>query len=270
MLWGAEIALSMVAAYRIVHIDGRMGGGKTSLAFRLAYELLGGRYGYRYLLSNCPSVWCDKVSDVVLRQNEAGDAQYLDAIVLLDEGGQFIQSSRDAQDYTAYLRKMNVLLLIPSYEPPPRRLKTLRIAREFNLMRFGLPVWVYRYFLSDGPDREVGRFYWYDPGEIYGVFDSVTAPATSGGLAEMLADLKAELSARWEMLEDGQQYKPGQRTWLGAVTAERAKRSIEASRGVVGLETLEQAGTSVVFERAAGELAAAVENWQAVRRPGRG
>ena len=73
MLLNAQLAMGYLRLYRVAFIEGRYGGGKTSLAFRMAHDLL--RSGqYRYLLSNVKSVWTDALDTVVPR-----DGYFLDA-----------------------------------------------------------------------------------------------------------------------------------------------------------------------------------------------
>jgi len=273
MLMGAELFLQMVAAYRIVHIDGRLGSGKTLFAHELAYSVLTDRrWGYRYLLSNCPSVWRDNPSDVVLRGNEHGELQYIDAVMLLDEGGQFIRSSGEADSYTAYLRKLNLMLLIPSYEAPARKLKTLRVVMAFNLLRLGLPVWIFDYYLVDDRKKDQGKVVLFDPAECYGIYDSISAPGSAGGLDDLLADLQAGVIARWELDEDGRQYKLGERKWFDNAAIDERVRDKSAIRTSVATVASGSQIETVGIERAVDGMAEAAEKleaWAAISRRSR-
>jgi hypothetical protein len=175
--------------YRVLTIDGRYGGGKTALAFRAAYELCT-NYGYRYILSNCRSVWTDSPSSVQLRNNAAGKPQYLDAVIILDEGGLFLKLSRDTDDYLAFLRKANVVLILPSVSEVARSLRSLTIQRVFNGQTLGLPAWVYTFLVSKGHIREKTSLVWWRPSEIFGIYDTDASPTDDGGLGDFLVDWK--------------------------------------------------------------------------------
>lgn len=176
MLLGAESTLGYLQTYRIVHVGGRYGGGKTALAFKLAGELLDRGFS-RYLVSNVRSVWEDTPADVVLR-----DGSYADAVVVLDEGGLFLKSSFDAEKFLAFLRKLNIVLIIPSVLPPSSRVRMLSIQRTMNLQTVGLPLWLYTTTLYYGHVKENSKFWWWRPSEIYGIYDTLGFPSDDAGL----------------------------------------------------------------------------------------
>ena len=186
-LWAGGQALAYCKLYRVVWMGGRYGGGKTALAFRLAHDLLK-NHGYRYLLSNVKSVWTDDPKKIVLR-----DGQYADAVVILDEGGLFLKSSKDAETFLAFLRKLNVVILIPSVTPPTLKVRSFTIQRVYNLYSYGLPAWVYRWTLSSGHIKETGLFYWVSPPEIFGVYDTLGTPSDDGGLEDIFNDWTVKL-----------------------------------------------------------------------------
>lgn len=159
--------IGMVKMFRMVWIGGRYGGGKTSLAMRIAYELLESGF-CRYMLFNNGCVWKNEPQDVKLINKRA------DAVIVLDEGGLFIRDSRDAEVFQAALRKINVIVILASVAPPATRMKVLRCQRVMNLGAFGFPVWVYQYDLSYMAQKEKGTFFWYKPSEIFGIYDTVS------------------------------------------------------------------------------------------------
>jgi hypothetical protein len=162
--------LHYIKMYRVAHIDGRYGGGKTSFAFRCAYELLT-RGGYRYLFSNVASVWNDNPDEIVMR-----DGRYVDAVVVLDEGGLFLKTGRDVEKFLVFLRKLNITLLLPSVQRPASALCRLQVQRMSNLNVLGLPLWSYVGRLSSGDQNERSNFYWRNPKEIYGIYDTLGVP----------------------------------------------------------------------------------------------
>ncbi len=170
MLINGSPLIHMLNQFRVIWFQGSYGGGKTLLAYELAYELYQtGRY--RYILGNSNSVWTDSPPDVELR-----DGSFVDAIVILDEGGLFMKVSSDADAFMLGLRKLNITLLVPSVTPPSTRIKFLRIQRIINGMSFGLPFWLYQYQLSLGFEKERAYVGIWKPQEIYGIYDTIDYP----------------------------------------------------------------------------------------------
>jgi hypothetical protein len=180
--------LSLVRTERVCYFGGRTGSGKTALAFRVAYELV--RTGFsRYLLTNVPCVWADSPCDVVVR-----DGQYLDVCIVLDEAGQFLRMGRDAEAFISAMRKLNVVLLLPSHRPVPRSCDQLRVRMVFDFTLVGLPVWLYavRYRLERGADKYY--LWWVRPSEIFGVYDTQYFATGDAGLSDWMVEKKAGLA----------------------------------------------------------------------------
>jgi hypothetical protein len=151
-LVNAATFIGYCSTFRVVHIGGRYGGGKTSLAWRLAYELVDKGLA-RYVISNVKSVWSDDPAKITLRQGV-----YVDAVVILDEGGIFLKTGYDADKFLAFLRKLNITLLIPSVLPPATKARFLSVQRVWNAGVLGLPLWWYRVDLIYGTTREKDYF----------------------------------------------------------------------------------------------------------------
>lgn len=180
--------MHLIETRRTVWIEGNFGSYKTSLAFRLAYELLKSGKA-RYLLTNVKSVWADDPTSIVPRKDEKGIPRFLDAVIIMDEGGLFISDSQAAREFTSFMRKINVFLIIPSFEEPASRLTKLRIARTHNLGAFGLPVLVYRTELrSSGTRRQHEYFYWRRPSEIFGIYDTEDMPTDDHLISDFLLE----------------------------------------------------------------------------------
>lgn len=177
-LFNASTMMGYVRTYRVVWINGRYGGGKTSLAFRIAHELVE-KSGYRYIISNVKSVWNENPADVVLRAGK-----WVDAVIVLDEAGLFLENSFDAKKFLAFLRKLNIILIAPSVMPPSTKMRFLSIQRTMNLNLLGLPAWMYTTNLTYGNIRENGWFVWWHPSEIYGVYDTNGFPDDDAGVGE--------------------------------------------------------------------------------------
>lgn len=194
-IFGGESFFGLLETFRVLTFDGRYGGGKTSLAFYCAeYLLKTGRF--RYLLSNTPSVWTDNPNDVVLRPDEEGQPTFLDAVIILDETGLFLSMSVESKQFLAFLRKGNVVLLCPSVEDVARNLKSVTVQRLMNLQIVGLPAWVYSYKVRRGMQKDVAKFVWWHPEEIFGIYDSGAFPVDDNGLGDLLMDWKELMASR--------------------------------------------------------------------------
>lgn len=170
MLVNGTPIIAMLNQFRIAWCRGFYGQGKTLIAYELAYELYKtGRY--RYILGNSNSVWTDSPESVVLREGA-----FVDAVVILDEGGLFMRMSRDAEKFMIGLRKLNITLLIPSVQPPATRVKFLQIQRYFNMGVLGFPLWIYDFMLNMGTEKEKAKFGIWKPQNIYGVYDTLDYP----------------------------------------------------------------------------------------------
>lgn len=181
LLYSDEI-IGLTNSYRVIWIDGRYGGGKTSLAHMLAYELLkSGKY--KYLVSNVNSVWRDKREDI-----KPDADKRLNCVVILDEGGLFIDDPRKAQRFKTALRKLNVVVITPSVEPPSSRMKFITVQRELSFEFVGLPAYLYRWSLKKGMVTEKGRFAWWKPAGIFGIYDTSQNPMSDSGIAGFLIE----------------------------------------------------------------------------------
>ncbi|MEA4910184.1 MAG: hypothetical protein VB089_21360 [Anaerolineaceae bacterium] len=124
------------------------------------------------------------------------DKGLMDTVVVLDEAGLFLKSSQDAEEYQAALRKMNVVILLPSVQPPTSRLKFLTVYRAFNLETLGIPGWLYKYHLKVGYEHESDWFLWWNPSEIYGIYSTEDFPSDDEGIGTWIAGQKDELQRR--------------------------------------------------------------------------
>lgn len=177
-LINADTLIANVKSFRTLWIQGRPGSFKTSLAFRIAYELL--RSGFsRYLISNVRSPWRDNLNKVELREGK-----YADCVCVIDEGGLFLKTGHDAETLLAFTRKLNIVLLVPSYTPPTGRLRPLTVMRTMGLGTIGLPAQVYNASLNYGQLKETSRFIWRNPSEIFGLYDTDAMASDDGGIQD--------------------------------------------------------------------------------------
>lgn len=178
---GMENFALAVRNYRVVWIAGRYGGGKTALAFRLAHELMQ-RFDFRYVLSNVRSVWNTNPDKVLLRNGYS-----VDAVMVLDEGGMFLDSPQMAKEWLAYLRKLNIVLIVPSVIAPSLLMRRCTVQRTGNLQMFGIPAWRFEWALSNGLVQQKSSFWWYGFSEIFGIYDTLGMPSEAGDLLQYVA-----------------------------------------------------------------------------------
>lgn len=178
----------MVYNYRIVWLSGRFGGGKTLLAFVIAYLLLN-KYGLRYLFSNCLSVWNDDPNTMKLREG-----RLCDAALVLDEAGEFLESPSDVKSWVSFFRKTNLILLLPSVRPPHHSVRFLTVQRILNLKVIGLPIWIYRWDLDSGANTEYGYFTLLFPERMFGVYDTDGFPEDADILLQKVKTWKTQAS----------------------------------------------------------------------------
>jgi hypothetical protein len=201
-LLGASNFLHQLVGDRSVWIKGGLGTYKTSLAYMLAYTLRTSsefsRYGYRHIVSNIPDVWSDPLEKVEVRYKQALRSDrlqpYADTIAILDEGGLFIRYQEDVDALFSFLRKLNLLMIVPSKKEPHRTIKALRVYKKMDLHNFGLDAVLYGW-LSKGDEEDLrGEFLWWGVSEIFGIFDTDYAPVDSEGIDTWMVNLKNELT----------------------------------------------------------------------------
>lgn len=178
--------MTAVRQFRLLYIDGRYGGGKTALAFRIGYELVM-TYKYRYLLSNTLSVFNDDPAKVYLREGVEANA-----VLVLDEGGEFLSKRSEVEQWLSYNRKIDTIMLIPSFLPPSRDVRILTVQRIFNANILGIPAWFYRWEIDKGSVTDGGVFCWWRPFEIFGVYDTRGMPSDANKLLEKVKSWVAQ------------------------------------------------------------------------------
>lgn len=175
--------------YRVLWLDGRYGGGKTLLAYYLAMALVEKGYA-KYIISNVQSVWNDGINKVM---ENVRSGQYLDAVLILDEGGIFLENQGQAKAFNAFLRKYNIILLLPSVQPPAAVLQRFACFREVEWTALGLPMWQYKAALRTGQssgraDRDVFRFWLTNPANMFGIYDTEALPLDANAIENMMKE----------------------------------------------------------------------------------
>jgi len=170
--------MGIISSYRMLWIGGRFGGHKTSLAYMIARGYL--EQGYR-LITNNRSVWADTMENVDF--NERGQ---LKTVVILDEGGLFFKNSRQIEAVASYARKMDCIYLFPSFYPVARVAQVLTAYAMFNLNSAGIPAYFYKWRVKLGAFQDSGTFVWWNPSEIYGIYDTLDPGDTGTTIVEWL------------------------------------------------------------------------------------
>lgn len=167
--------LKLLLGFRIATIGGRFGGGKTLLATWLAYWLKENKYVDK-IVSNVP---------VLFNDDDGGNLRR--SAILLDESWTYIQTRNDILAYSAYLRKIDSYLLLPSVFDIHYRLSFFRAERQINFQSFGIPVWLYSWTLRKGSgSKDKGSFLLVNPQVMFGTYDTFAIPFDDGGISKRL------------------------------------------------------------------------------------
>jgi hypothetical protein len=188
-----SITYGYIRTFRLIYIGGRYGGYKTALSMLIGYKLWSDGY-VKYFYSNIRCVWNDDIELLPDLPNPLD----INAVVVFDEAGQFFERRRDVKNLIAFLRKMKLILLLPSVEPPSFRVTRLSIEPMYIFTSIGLPLVVYRTTLkgSRRSDDRVSWFAWWQPRSTFGVYDTEDAPIDGKGLEYALVELKDKLATR--------------------------------------------------------------------------
>lgn len=243
MLINAEPFLYHLRQFRTLWIEGAYGSYKTAFAFRCAYELLS-TYGYKYLLTNTPSVWSDNPDEVNLDANNE-----LRTVVILDEAGEFLNLKRETTSFVTFMRKMDTILIMPSISEVAIRLRKFRCSCIFRGISYGLPMAIFAWRLRVAEDYRRGYVIWWRTNEIYNIYNTQDPPSDDGGLSGYFDRQLLEFSRRY-----GREYrKPG-----------RGVLQVEEGGGQSGDET------SDTLSESASAILEASENFISFRRAKKG
>lgn len=167
--------LRQVRVQRFCWIRGFYGGGKTTLALSIADGLI--KQGkQRYIATNVP-LNVDIEPEITTRESDV--VQLRDAILLMDEAGQYLDWGADAKNlkkWFQFLRKRNQVVLMPSVIPPIKYASQFTAQRLFNGLMMGVPVWVYRWRLNVYDIKDKGLYAWWNPASIFGLVDTDYEP----------------------------------------------------------------------------------------------
>lgn len=242
--WGFDDVISILRGQRFCWFSGRTSIGKTSLAFRVAYEFCT-KYGYKHILTNIYSPWADNLDDVNLY-----DDNMLHSIIILDEGGLYLKGFRDVETFLAFLAKLDIIILCPSHVEPAAALQKFEVFGSWKPSMMGLPGTIYNWRLRYGMAKDHGWCWWSNPSEVWGVYDRQDVPVDDGGIEEWLSKQIDEVGKR-----------KGRRNF-----SERRKIKLElSSMGEVGGSSWSTEAIEAAVER----FSAAAENLETISLPRR-
>jgi len=157
--------VALASSFRVVWIRGRYGGGKTSFGVWLTLELLKRRYA-RHVVSNIELT--HPALELVRTTNEkkllkelvelyeyaatvddvsAITSELVDCVMLLDESWRILSEdmpSGPRKTLTAYLRKLNQYLILPSVMSVHKALTNFSVERVWDgRQALGIPLWWY-------------------------------------------------------------------------------------------------------------------------------
>lgn len=166
-------------AFRLLHLGGRLGSGKTLLAIALAKWLYdSGRVAG--IFSNIPV----DSSYIPIRDTICNSA------VVLDEGWSFADarnSSSKFSGYGAYARKFDCYWISPSVFSVDKRMAQVRARRISDV--WAIDSWLYSWL---NIENDKGYFLFTGYKELYGRYDHKAIPVDDAGI---LDSLKFEIRA---------------------------------------------------------------------------
>lgn len=188
-------AFELLRQYRIAWLSGRFGAGKTAMAVAMA-EYLANKYGYR-VYSNFPLVFDE--FDTGIKGEKV-----LKAVFIIDEAGLEIVARLNtlAERMIAYTRKMDIVILLPSFIPPSARIRFLQYYPVINLTSAGVPLAIYGWRVNLANFKASGSFLVFNPKEYYMMYNSFVAQDT--GLTERIYNgiiEKVQRFSRTKLLE---------------------------------------------------------------------
>ena len=87
------------------------------------------------MVTNVDCVWADDPEYMTVRPGPDGRSRFLDSVVLVDEAGLFIKGGPDADEYLAFTRKLNLVMMFPSANDMTRKITKLAVVEGTVTLR---------------------------------------------------------------------------------------------------------------------------------------
>jgi hypothetical protein len=172
---GLETLLGTCRAVRIVWFGGRFGGGKSMIAFEVARQLA--------LRDRSLTVFSN--THCAFSEREPPEP-FQHVVAVIDEGGIFFSTRGSADTMLAALRKLNLIMLLPSVQPPTARLRTATCFRIFDGYSMGFPVWVYKLSTNTQGIKDESTIIWWRPLQHIGAYSTKHMPVDDCGIGEAI------------------------------------------------------------------------------------
>ena len=199
MFLGADEFFYNILAFRNLWIRGRLGGGKTLLAFAIADELIKRKLVRGGVVANVPHClplhdWREILEDGTRRGLRG-------AIIIFDEAWQIIDarnSMMNPRNYGAFARKMDTIWIYPSVYPIDKRQSYLYAERTqiYTLPLLG-QIWRYRWALNLGYQDAKGGF-WFFPKKYFGIFDTKYIPTSDADIRYLWGLTSYEMTGQFD------------------------------------------------------------------------
>lgn len=160
-----------LSVFRCVWLAGRPGSGKTALSVHLALGLANSGWARR-IISNIELRGVGRYLGYVGTMEEARSIE--DSAFILDEAWQYLGrgvSVKDVRAWFAQIRHYNQFLILPSVLALTDQARSFEVRRMLNLVPVGIPLWLYRWQVSSGSDKDKGKFWWFRPQGVFDFYD---------------------------------------------------------------------------------------------------
>ncbi|MEM2877903.1 MAG: PhoH family protein [Thermoproteota archaeon] len=212
--WGWWEVEQWIKNYRLIWLSGGYGSGKTLLAVAIAVHLVQEGFCKR-IIANIPI--CHPKANTIYEAHDhfllsiPSENEISDSVIILDEAGNFV--SRFKTDFKkvdilmTFLRKLNIVVLLPSVKPIAKDLAQVLITRILDLRIIGLPYWVYYATLLHTPaDRRLRKlsrtyFLFRNPKDFYPLYDSFAQPLDDLFITDVLTRKITNIKEEYEIIE---------------------------------------------------------------------
>lgn len=173
-LFSLDPLINHLMIFRSCHFAGYYGGGKSALSVEVAIRLVMAGHVKR-IVSNIPLAF---ESSGTIPINEIVNCE--DAAIIMDEAWNFLAAGnfKKAQEFLAYPRHNNQVLLFPSVTNLTSYVQWLQVKRVWSGLKAGIPLWLYRMDIepkdfAKGKKPPKGRrhyVYWWHPQSVFGLY----------------------------------------------------------------------------------------------------
>lgn len=160
-----------LTTYRTLWLRGRPGGGKTSLSVYLARMLCQQNYALN-IAANIPLSGLGPLTHVLDDPLELRTIE--NTVMILDEAYFELDmgsSSKAVKTWLGTIRHRNQYLLLPSVLELNRQTRVFTCQRFFNGMLIGLPLWIYRWDIQNGPSKDRGFWSFWQPSQVFKLYN---------------------------------------------------------------------------------------------------